>query len=174
MSKLKIIPTLIVGALMLFACQRTEIEAVKYNDSLIKNQIAVAKAVVDLSKTFKSADTVKMDEAYKRAIFVLDSAYNNVQQIGDFDSDSTFRHQLNKLLLTYKSALQNEYAQVIALYKLPKNQFDVAAMKQMEESVVTAYNSIQTAIENFGVEQKSFAQKYGFKVMSITPETTAQ
>jgi len=166
----KIVGALVLSTLLLWACQPKAIDAVKYNDELIKNQIAVSQAVMQLSKAFKKADTLEMQSAYYRATFVLDSAYQNVQRIGDFDADSTYRHQVSSLLLVYKSTMNNEYSRVISLYKLPAGEFDMSTMREMEELVISAYEKIQIAIDTFSNQQQAFAQKYNFKVMAVSNE----
>jgi len=145
------------------SCKPSVKEALKYNDTIVYYHQEIDKKVAYLSDTYNNYIPVEMDSAYQNAKFLSQKGIDFAKSLGDFNGDDSYRKAALELFERYDSVIEIEHAQIIALLKLPANQFQQKEIDELEHLKETANTKIQAKIDEVAKVQENFAKKFDFK-----------
>lgn len=156
---------LAVIMLSVISCGPTSDQAIAYNDKIIDQQVAIINAMDGLNSSFSDwTNKAGMDKAWNDAIKQVETSTNEISALEAFDKNSEFKDAALKLFAVYKSVLENEYKEKVALYKLS----DALFTKEIEDkcAVLTdqALNKMNNALDELKPVQAKFAEKYKFEI----------
>jgi hypothetical protein len=164
MRKFYALITLLIVSLTMTSCGPTTDEAIDYNDAIIDQQTAIIDKIDQLYDSFKDFDSTKMDIAYDEGAKQITTGTDAVSKMEAFDGKTDFRDSALVLFKTYKSVFDNEFKQMIAIYKLSDadytkdqedmwNQLSDGAIKKMDDGLLRLKKI-----------QGEFAKKYKFDI----------
>ncbi len=151
-----------VGVLFLGACNTQD--PVKYNNDLITEQLKIVEKIDDLKKAIDNFNVLspevaidQMNIAYDNAVFQIDSGLLKVKNMENFKDDATLKNGATELFTNYKSVVENEYKNVIELYKIPDNMFTKEDSEKLEKLLQEGNEKLSLAYVDFQKVQQTFA-----------------
>jgi hypothetical protein len=134
-----------------------------YNDKLIGIQNTIIKEFIALSNTFSGADKAAIDAAYAKAVKVTGEAVEAIKKEGPYEGDDTFRQKLQALLEFYKSIVEKEYKDMIAI--ISKGQAitpeDMTKLQELQKSISERETKFDSEMQ---AAQSAFASKHGVQL----------
>ncbi len=160
--------TYVLFAAMLVAttsCGPTTDDAIKYNDKIINEQVKIITKINELYKAFDDyTNFAKIDKCYADAQAQLQTGTDAVTQLDKFDGNADFRDGALKLFGLYKSILQNELKQMIAINRLPNDQFTPEIKDKMQKLGEQSMKKMDDGLAELQQTQSAFAKKYKFEI----------
>jgi hypothetical protein len=151
--------------LMLAACGPSKEEAIAYNDKIIDQQVLLIDKINSLEKSMEVWDDhAGMDRAYIAAIKQLEESTEVVSKLEKFDGSTEFRDGALKLFGIYKSVLDNEYKEMVALYKLSDEQFTTKVEDKWNSIHDAAMKKMDDGLNELRAVQTAFSEKYEFQI----------
>ncbi|MEI6764274.1 MAG: hypothetical protein WCM76_01460 [Bacteroidota bacterium] len=163
----KIAGTLLFTTVMLcvMSCGPTSDQAIAYNDKIIDQQVAIINKMDGLNTSFKDwSNKEGMDKAYAEAIKQVEVSITEVTAMDAFDKNTEFKEGALSLFKVYKSVLDNEYKEMVALYKLPDNLFTKEQEDKWTSLSEQALNKMDNGLNELKPIQSKFAEKYKFEI----------
>jgi hypothetical protein len=155
--------------MFLFAsCGPSSEEAIKYNNSIIDEQMLITGKIDTLYKSLNREHPEIMDEAYKQALSQVDSGTEKVSKLDDFGGKSDLREASLKLFAIYKSVIQAEIKTMIEILKKPSTEITPETETQIDVMYDQALKKMDNGLKEFLDVQYKFAGKYNFKLNKET------
>lgn len=160
--------TLLLGTAMLMlilsSCKPTKEEALKYNDAIIDQQIAVMDEINRLDDALYSYDGAKMDIAFKKLDTQLKTSMEKVQKMEDLGGKSDFK---DAAIVYFKQIQEGMVAELVPAM----NQFRKPADEATEEDDDKAdalydkfLERLRKAFDPFVAAQNKQAKEYGYEI----------
>lgn len=155
----------IVVALSLVSCKPSKEEAVKYNDKIIDEQIAITKKIEALNKSFKTWNNAdSMDVCWVNALDQTEKSLKKVTEMGNFHGNNQLRDGAIALFKVYKAVLNVEFREMVAIYKMPDELYGKEQEQKWTNLSDEAFNKLDKAITEMSKIQQNFAKEFGFEV----------
>ncbi len=156
--------TLILAVFTLItACGPSKEQARTYNDAITSEQVRVMEKFDALFAAFKNfEDMVALDAAYSETQKAVEDAAAHIREMADFDGKTYFRDAGVELMGTYKSVLDNEFRQMIDIYKLPEEAYTLEKKEEWAKLQEEAVRKMDEALEKIKATQETFAREYGY------------
>jgi hypothetical protein len=154
MKKLMIALALLVFASVFSACGPTPEEGIAYNDAIIDEQEILMDKINAVYESFVNyEDMAGMDNALTAAQQQAVTALDNVKKMEAFDKKTDFRDAAITLFEIYKSVTLNELPQVIALYKLPEDQYTQEKKDEADKLIDQSIAKMDEGMAKFDTEK---------------------
>lgn len=154
-----------IFVLSLHSCKKES--AADYNNTIIEQQIAIVLSIDNLKKAIDNYNAIPakdaiagMNKSFDEAISLLDSGINVVKALKPFKKDETFKNGALTLFEIYKQIVENEYKEIINLYKIPDEMFKPEDQQKLDELLTNSNKKLEEAYNTFTAIQKQFAEKY--------------
>ncbi len=116
MKNLSGVAILLLGIVVfLMGCGNTPENAKEYQEKLVAIQGTVVSPILDLYKAMKTRDMDKINPACANAVKACAESIEAVKNYGAFGGDDTMRQKLEALLEFYKSMIDKDLKEVIAI-----------------------------------------------------------
>lgn len=165
MKKVFSLITVISVLFLLQSCKQESAE--EYNNKIINQQVSIVKQIDNLKKSIDdynilpAAEALKnMDKAYDSTVFQIDSGLAFMETVKPFKKDNSLQEASKTLFNAYKGIVEQDFKQIIELYKLPDSMFTTVEQKKLDSLINLSNQKLQEVYDNFMKSQKSFAKKY--------------
>lgn len=168
MTKIKSLLLVIVSAMAISSCSMmgpSTDEAVTYNDNIIRKQISIIEKIDALDASFDDFVPEEMDAALEAAIKETEDAIEFLKGLEEFDGSFEFRDNSMRLFKSYLDVLEGEFTEMVAIYKLPSEEYTEVEQDKWGELYDATYDKMSAALEDFNDYQATFAVKYNFIVV---------
>jgi hypothetical protein len=149
----------------LVSCKPSKEEAVKYNDKIIDEQVAITQKIEALNKSFKTwnnADT--MDLCWVNALDQTEKSLKKVSEMEKFHGNSQLRDGAIALFKVYRSVINVEFREMVGIYKMPDELYGKDQELKWTNLSDEAFNKLDKAIGEMSKVQQSFAKEFGFQI----------
>ena len=164
MKKIFGIITVILLLLSVQSCKRET--AKMYNNKIITQQVKVVRKIDNLKKSIDdynilpASEALKnMSAAYDSAVFQIDTSIALIKKMVPFKNDNSLQQAAIKLFTEYKSTIEQNYKQVIELYKLPDQMFTTKDQHKLTRLMKEAKAKLMKSFNDFSSVQKKFGEK---------------
>lgn len=165
MKKTLLISMSAIMVLAFTACAPTKEEAISFNDKIINEQVLIIDKINLLFDALDDyTDHAGTDLAYSEALKQLETGTDVVSKLPKFGGSTEFRDEALKLFATYKSVLQNEFKKMIALSKLPDEQYLQQEEEEYKSLNKMASEKMDDGLQELNAIQREFAAKYKFEI----------
>jgi hypothetical protein len=159
--------TIVCGLMLIAACGPTKDQAITYNDAITDEHALVMDKFDALFASYDEYENPSaMDNAYTDAVNAVDAATKNFEAMKDFDGETAFRDEAIALMKVYKSLLDNEFKQMIVIYKLPEDQYTEEKKAEWQGLRDEAVRKMDEGLAKIKAEQEKFAAKYNFEIIA--------
>jgi len=138
----------------------TNVESAAYNDKIIESQSSIITKIDDLTNSFTDYIPQVMDLCLKNAIDETNKQLELIEKINSFYGDDVLRQAAIELFKCYKSVIENEFNQMVTIYKIPDEHFKDEHFQEFDDLQNTALKKMSEAEEKFTKIQDEFATKY--------------
>lgn len=139
---------------------KEQVSAKEYNDKMIAIQQKVDEAFVDVIEVIYEIDHDKMDKTLEQSLDITDSAIKEVEEKDSSFDSGNYKSQMKKLLEAYISVLEQEFAQIIEIYKLPDEEYSQEHKEEVSKLFDSALTTYSIAIADFRDFQERFAKAH--------------
>jgi len=168
MTKFKSLLLVIVAAMAITSCGMmgpSTDQAVEYNDNVILRQIAIMDKIEALEESFDEYIPEEMDAALDDALNTTDEGIKYLEGLEEFGGSFEFRDHSLTFFKVYKGVLDNEYSEMVEIYKLPTEEYTEAEQERWGDLREKAWDKIDEGLAEFNEYQETFATKYNFIVV---------
>lgn len=152
-----------VFQLSLSSCQNEVVSAVDYHDSLVIEQVKIAKIMSELNATLETFRPEDMEITLKKLNQQIAAAQEKLKTSKAFKQDSDLLNATIAIVDQYQNIESNKYAQAVDLLSRPDSLFTDADEATTNELLRQIDGQITTITSKYAEEQKAFAAKYGLK-----------
>jgi len=145
------------------SCKQQE-SAVEYNNNIILHQQEIVYKIDNLKKSIDKYNILPEDEAielmnmaYDSLIFQIDTGMNYINSIEGFKDDVSLKEATSTLFSTYKDIIEGDYKQIIELYKMPANLFEVSDQQKLDSLLEISNKKLDDALKTFIEVHTKFA-----------------
>jgi len=149
-----------VSILIFSACAPTTEQAAAYNDTIIAEQTLIIEKIDAVTESFVDYIPEVMDKASKEASDQVNKGIANVTAFEKFDKTNDYKDAALELFNVYKSVIDGEFKKMIAIYKIPDEDFKDEHYQQFDELQTAAQDKMDKAEAKFVAFQEEFAKKY--------------
>lgn len=153
---------LLIVVVFITSCGPTVEDAIKYNDNIIAEETAIIDKINTLDNEFRTYDPLLIEPALDSALIQVNHSIGVLEGIKDFDGTKEFKAQTLEFFKMFKSQLENEYSEMLKIYKLPEDKYTTAEEDRYNELIKKIDDEYKAQFEKFSNTQKAFADKYGF------------
>ena len=150
--------------LCLSACKPTREEALKYNDAIIDEQVAVMDLINDLNSTINTYDKTKLDLAYNKLDAQLSKSMQKVSAMDDLGGKTLFKEAAIVYFKTIKEGMVAELKPALNQYGKPLTE----ATEEDDEKADALYHKfidrLKKAFKPFVDAQNIQAKEYGYEI----------
>ncbi len=165
---MKKIFSIITVTFLLLSVQSCKHETAKmYNNKIINQQVKIVRGIENLKKAIDDYNVIPPIEAiknmsivYDSTIFQIDTSIALIDAMKPFKNDNSLQQAAKKLFSDYKGIIEQNYKQIIELYKLPDQMFTKSDQKKLDSLLKDANVKLQSSYNKFYAAQKAFADKY--------------
>ncbi len=148
-------------ALFISSCAPSSEQAASYNDTIISEQILIIEKIDSLTESFNDYEIPDlMEKSLNAAKQQIDKSIANVNKLPKFDNTEDYKITTLELFNVYKAVVENEFSEMVKLYKIPDAEFKDEYHLQFEEFQNEAHNKMDKAEAKFSAYQSEFAKKY--------------
>ena len=137
-------------------------DAIAYNDILIAEEIKVIDRIIILDSVFASYKPVIIETELNAAKKQIEKSMKIIKKVKSFYGDDSLKKALIIFLKSFDNQLNNQYTQMLNIYKLPDAEYTVTEEKRVD----LLYDQIDAEYEKefkiFTDVQDAFAEKFGF------------
>jgi len=144
------------------SCGPTMEDAINYNDQIIDEELAIIDKINVLETEFSTYEPSKIEPALDAALLQVTNSIEIVEALDNFDGSSEFKNQTLEFFRMFKKQLEEDYAEMLEIYKLPSDQYTSVEEKRYNEIVKKIDDEYQPQFKEFTGTQDAFATKYGF------------
>lgn len=156
--------TLVV--LFLASCKPTKEDAIKYNDAIIKEQVAVMGEVNNLDKAIYTYDGIKMEAAYKKLNEQVDKSIEAVNKMSALGGKTEFKDATLGYFKAIKEGMVAEMRPIMTHYAKPVTETTEADDERAEKLMDANIDRVSKADEAFYKAQEAQAKEYGYTIES--------
>lgn len=153
---------LLIVVVFITSCGPTVEDAIKYNDNIIAEETAIIDKINTLDNEFRTYDPLLIEPALDSALIQVKHSIGVLEGIKDFDGTKEFKDQTLEFFKMFKSQLENEYSEMLKIYKLPEDKYTTVEEDRYNELIKKIDDEYKAQFEKFSSTQKAFADKYGF------------
>lgn len=146
------------------ACNKESAE--DYNNKIILQQKAIVEEIDNLKKAIDdynvlpASDAItNMDNAYDSTVFKIDSAIAFLETVEPYKDDATLLDAAKVFFTTYKQIVEDDYKQIIELYKLPDKMFTQDDQQKLDDLLNSTKVELEKSFDKFLKAQKEFSKK---------------
>lgn len=137
-------------------------DAINYNDKIIEEESAIIDEINVLETEFSTYDPSKIESALDAALLQVTNSIEIVEGLDDFDGSSEFKDQTLEFFKMFENQLEEDYAEMLEIYKLPADQYTTDEENRYNEIMKKIDDEYQPQFKEFTDTQDAFAAKYGF------------
>ena len=165
MNKRIYIPISVFLIFFLSQCGPTQQDAMLHHKQIVKEQHLVVGYVNELISTFSTYEPSNIEPALDSAKMQVEKSIIILEGMEPFDDEYELLSACSDLFKVYKSQLNNEYAELLELFKLPIEEY-----KEKEEDRLNELNKIidegyYPVYDKFSKTEEDFAKKWGFELI---------
>jgi hypothetical protein len=154
-----------VFAATLISCGPTTDDAIKHNDKIVADQ----KKMLELESNFVNSiiDNAKIsiiENNYGKYIDFLKETEQKYADMKSFDDKDTFRKAMIDLVGTFKKVAENEYKEMLDIFKKDIDELSEKDFNRWEELTNIIDEKEGKANNAFLDAQKEFAKEYKFEL----------
>lgn len=154
---------LLLVATVFVACGPTPEQGIEYNDAIIEEQVIVLDKLDAAYEALANyEDQAGMDRALTAAQQQSDLSLENIKKMDGFDGTTEFRDAAIALFEVYKSITINELPQIVAIYKLPEEQYTQEKKDEADKLLDESTLKTDEGLAKFQAAQEAFGAKYKF------------
>lgn len=153
---------LLLAVVFITSCGPTVDDAIEYNDYIIAEETAIIDKINTLDNEFRTYDPLLIEPALDSALIQVKHSIEVLEGVKDFDGTTEFRDQTLEFFKMFKSQLENEYTEMLKIYKLPEDQYTTVEENRYNDLIKKIDDEYQAQFEKFSNTQKAFAEKYKF------------
>ena len=105
-----------------------------------------------------------MDRCYSETMKQIETGTDVVSKLDKFGGNSDFKDAALKLFGVYKMLMQNEFKQMIAINKLPDEQYTTEVKEKMTQLNDMSIKKLDDGLAELQAVQSAFAKKYKFEI----------
>jgi len=152
-----------VFQLSLSSCQNEVVSAVEYHDSLVIEQVKIAKIMSDLNATLETFRPEDMEITLKKLNQQITATQEKLKSAKAFKQDDALLKATIIIVNQYQNIASNEYTQAVDLLSRPDSLFTDADEATTNELLRQIDGQITVITSKYAEEQKAFAAKYGLQ-----------
>jgi len=162
MKKKMFYSLLLIALVFITSCGTTIDDAIQYNYNIIAEETSIIEKINTLDNEFRTYDPLLIEPALDSALIQVKHSIGILEGIKEFDGTTEFKDQTLEFFKMFKSQLENEYTEMLKIYKLPESQYTEVEENRYNELILKIDVEYQAQFEKFSNTQKAFANKYGF------------
>lgn len=148
----------------MISCSGSSEKAAEYCNRITNEHNKVMCAIEKLDSAFAEYKAPeKMDSAHRYLVTTVDSVEQVLTNLSG-PEDNELKKTTLQLIDIYKKTAENEFSEMIRLYKLSDTNYAQAEMDEWEKLSLEAYNKIKNAQKKFIQEQIRYSEKFGFNL----------
>ncbi len=155
---------LILSNLLLISCSPSKEEAIKYNDSMIEEQLKIVSLFDSLNYCLDSNISQQLLPIQKKLSNQIEESLKKINKIEEFDKNSNYKKNIEALFNVYKDITNNEYYKIINIYILPDSLYSNEEEVKLNIFWNEAFKKVQNQLVEFNKVQVDFSKKYNFKL----------
>ncbi len=155
---------LILSNLLLISCSPSKEEAIKYNDSMIEEQLKIVSLFDSLNYCLDSNISQQLLPIQKKLSNQIEESLKKINKIEEFDKNSNYKKNIEALFNVYKDITNNEYYKIINIYILPDSLYSNEEEVKLNIFWNEAFKKVQNQLFEFNKVQVDFSKKYNFKL----------
>jgi hypothetical protein len=163
MKRFKYILIFSLLTVSIVSCGPTQSDAIKYNDA-IYNQNTLLINVYESIDNAIGVDVTKYESALNNYNLQVAKSMEEIEKLGDFDKQSTFKDAALTYCKVFKSVADIEYKEILRIMKIPADQFTEIDKQILEDTAIQSEDKIQKGLDAFVKAQEEFAAKYKIKL----------
>lgn len=157
---------LLIGVLFLVALMQScsQESAVDYNNRIIMQQQEIVYKIDSLKKAIDQYNILPQSEAidlmnaaYDSVIFQIDSSLSYMSTVEDFKGDLSLKDAAINLFTSYKEIMEEDYKQIIELYKIPDAMFSVSDQQRLDSLLEGSNQKLEDVLNTFVEIHTKFA-----------------
>jgi predicted nucleic-acid-binding protein len=146
---------------ILFAsCGPSKDDAVKYNDTIVEQEMLIVNKEDSLIEAISRNQPDKAEQLYKDFVIQINSSIEKINKTEAFDHETDFRKAAIELFKSYKSAAENEYADMMKITRIPNETYTKEDDDKLIDLSKTVFDKLNIGLGKFSKAQKNFADKY--------------
>jgi len=158
--------------LLLFiqACNKESAE--DYNNKIVLQQKGIVEEIDNLKKSIDdynvlpASDAItNMDNAYNSTVFKIDSAIAFLETVEPYKNDESLLEAAKVFFTTYKQIVEDDYKQIIELYKLPDKMFTQDDQQKLDDLINSTKVELDESFEKFLKVQQEFSKEYDLNLI---------
>ncbi len=135
--------------------------AIEYNDKMVAIQADVDKALVDLLDAIDTYDEMTMLDSQEEALDIIDQAYEDIDDAGEFDGKDDFQFALYDLIDMYQGIINYEISDIIE-YSIVFDELSDDEFDAYLELYDVALNKYEESFNDFTDFQMEFSEEWDF------------
>jgi hypothetical protein len=155
---------LILSNLLLFSCSPSSEDAIKYNDSMIEEQLKIVSLFDSLNYCLDHNISQQLLPIQKKLINQIEESSKKINKFEDFDKNDNYKKNIEELFNVYNDIANNEYNKIINIYLLPDSLYTNEEEIKLNKFWDSAFNKVQNQLIEFNKFQEDFSKKYNFKL----------
>ena len=148
------------------SCAPSPKKAAAYNDTIVQYQTLTYKTInnffASLDKAIKNPNV--LDTIQQQSIENISLSIKKINNLGAFYKDSMLLNAADTLFATYKYIVENDFTQIIKLYKIPVEKYTNEEQKKLELLIKHSQDSLNIANAKFIEYQEVFAKNYNLEL----------
>lgn len=133
--------------------------AVDYNDMIVDEQAKIGEKITNYSYSESPEKSVLN---YNALVQQINVSIATIEKLGAWQDDDSFRQATLRLFRFYKSIIENEYKQFLAIMRKPDDQITEADFAQMDKLDMEIQQKEKKFDDDFLNAQIAFAKRWGF------------
>jgi hypothetical protein len=142
------------------SCGPSKDDAVKYNDAIVEQEMLIINKEDSLIEAISRNQPDKAERLYKEFSSQINSSIETINKTVAFDHETNFREAALELFKSYKSAAENEYAEMIKISQIPDEIYTKDDDDKLINLSKTVFDKLNIGLGKFSKAQKNFTDKY--------------
>lgn len=142
------------------SCGPSKDDAVKYNDAIVEQEMLIINKEDSLIEAISRNQSDKAERLYKDFVSQINSSTEKINKTDAFDHEKAFREAALELFKSYKSAAENEYADMMKITRIPDEVYTKEDDDKLIDLSKTVFDKLNIELGKFSKAQKNFADKY--------------
>ena len=153
----------VIAAFLLISCKPSPEKARLFNDQIIDEQVKVQEKENDLVSKISEGNPETCTQALSDFMSQVRMSTIIISALPKFDKKDDFKNATLKFFDVYKACGENEYKQVIELYK-KGDDYNKDDENKANELLTAKAEKKKAAFEAFSAFQQTFANEYKYKI----------
>jgi hypothetical protein len=146
--------------------------AIEYNDFIVDQQNQVIQKMVSLTNSYDEGTPAEVKMNFNNLVKQAEQCSANIDQLSDFDGDSTLKREARNLFGFYNRIFHNEYKKMVDIFLKGPNasDSDIVELNTIVQDVRKKEDSLNQKLGNV---QVAFARKFEFEFSDVTDSSQA-